>query len=409
MIRKVTTLLAGNVLAQIVHVVTILVVVAGFFDPADFGAYAVAMSFVGILSSVACLRYELGIVSTRVDAAAANLAVASAGIAIAISLFGFWLVGPLIEFFGSRISLGTSAPMIASLVLFKALEQVSGSLLVRREAYLQYSVLRVLQALIVLAGFSVVAGSGATSGGMLLTTMASYFIFALCGFVIAARNGSLRGVRLARMRSVLRSNQDFLKYSTPQTLIDSALGHGINFVLAVFAGANIVGYYNFMQRIIKAPLALLSGAVSQVLFRFCAANRDDPARVSGVLARTYRYVVGGLVAALLFFFLAHEFFEYLPFADRWGGLRDYVLPLTVWMLSSFLLSPFATLPVVYGRQREFFLAATSYNLLALVALTLMFSAGFVSAAFWIVGLASVLYYLGMNSWLLGFAHDSRQG
>jgi O-antigen/teichoic acid export membrane protein len=260
-----------------------------------------------------------------------------------------------------------------------------------------------------MAGFSLAAVAGATAAGMLLTTLVSYLAFALCGFVIAARNGSLKGVRLARMRSVLRSNQEFLKYSTPQTLVDSALAHGINFVLAAFVDANIVGYYNFMQRIIKAPLALLTGAVSQVLFRFCATNRDDPARVSGVLVRTSRYFAGGLVAALLSLFLVREFFEYLPFADRWAGLEDYVLPFSVWMLSSFLLSPFATLPVVYGRPREFFLAATSFNLLALVALTLMFSAGFVSAAFWIVGLTSVLYYLGMNRWLLGFVHDGRQG
>lgn len=409
MIRKVTTLLAGNVLAQIVHVATILVVVAGFFEPADYGAYAVAMSCVGILSSVACLRYELGIVSTRANAAAANLAVASVAIAVAVSIAGYWLVGPLISFFGARMSFGATAPMIASLVFFKALEQVSASLLYRREAYLQYSVLRVLQALIVLAGFYIAAVAGTASRGMLLTTLVSYLAFASVAFALAIRNGSLQGVRMSRLKSVLVSNRDFPRYSTPQTLVDSALVHGINFVLAAFAGANVVGYFNFMQRLIKAPLALLSGAASQVLFRFSATHREDPARVAGVLLRTWRFVAGMLVAALAALFLVREYFEYLPFAKRWAGLQDYILPFAVWMLSSFLFSPFATLPVVYDRQRQFFLAATSYNLLALLALTILFSAGFVSVAFWIVGLASVLYYLGMNRWLLGFVHDSRPG
>lgn len=407
MIRKVTTLLAGNVLAQIVHVATILVVVAGFFSPADYGAFAVAMSCVGILSSVACLRYELGIVSARGNAAAANLAVASIAIAVVVSLAGYWLLGPLVRYFGSRMSLGATAPMIAALVFFKALEQVSASLLFRREAYFHYSVLRVLQALTVLAGFYWAALAGTAARGMLFTTLVSYLAFALCAFALAFRSGSLRGVRPARIRSVLRSNRDFVRFSTPQTLVDSALTHGINFVLAAFAGANIVGYYNFMQRLIKAPLGLLSGAVSQVLFRFCATNREDPAKVSGVLRSAWRYAGAALFAALVVLFLAGEFFEHLPFAGRWAGLQEYILPFSVWMLSSFLFSPFATLPVVYSRQREFFLAATSYNLLALLALTLLFRSGFVSAAFWIVGLASVLYYLGMNRWLLGIVHDAR--
>lgn len=407
MIRKVTTLLAGNVLAQIVHVATILVVVAGFVEPADYGAYAVAMSCVGILSSVACLRYELGIVSTRSDADAANLAVASAGIAVALSIASYWLVGPLIDYFGARMSLGATAPMIAALVFFKALEQVSASLLYRSESYLQYSVLRVLQALVVLAGFYVAAIAGAAAHGMLLATLVSYLTFASLAFAIAVRSGSLRGVRPARMSSVLGNNRDFVRYSTPQTLVDSALVHGISFVLAVFAGAHVVGYFNFMQRLMKAPLALLSGAVSQVLFRFCATHREDPAQVVGVLQRTWRNVAVLLAAALIALYVVREFFEYLPFAERWAGLREYMLPFAVWMLSPFLFSPFATLPVVYSRQREFLLAASTYNLLALLALTLLFSAGSVSAAFWIVGLISVLYYVGMYRWSLGFVNDSR--
>lgn len=408
MIRNVSTLLAGNVLAQIVHVVTILVVVGGFFEPADYGAYAVGMSFVGILSSIACLRYELGIVSARGHVAAANIALASAAIAAIVSLIGYLLVGPLIDLFARRMTLGATAPVIASLVFFKALDQIAGSLLFRREAYFQYSVLRVMQALLLLAGFSLAAAGSATTAGMLVATLVSYVAFAVGGFGIAARYFSFRGVRLARMRSLLRSNQEFLRYSTPQTLIDNALAHGINFVLAAFAGAGVVGYYNFLQRVIKAPLALLFGAVSQVLFRFCATNRDDPPLVASVLSRTNRYVVGGLVVAQLAVFFVQEFFEFLPFPDRWAGLRDYILPFSVWLLSSFLFSPFATLPVVYNKQRQFFVAATSYNLLALAALMLMFRAGLVAAAFWIVGLASVLYYLGMNRWLLGFVNDDRR-
>ena len=73
------------------------------------------------------------------------------------------------------------------------------------------------------------------------------------------------------------------------------------------------------------------------------------------------------------------------------------------------VSPFATLPVVYNRQRQFFLAATSYNLLALVALTFMFSAGFIFGGVLDRGLTSVLYYLAMNRWLLGFVDGKRQG
>jgi hypothetical protein len=78
------------------------------------------------------------------------------------------------------------------------------------------------------------------------------------------------------------------------------------------------------------------------------------------------------------------------------------------MLSPFLVSAFATLPVVYNRQRQFFVAATSYNLVALLALTSMLRVGLESVAFWVMGLTSVLYYLGMNRWLLRIVDDDAQ-
>jgi O-antigen/teichoic acid export membrane protein len=407
-IRHVTTLFGGSALAQVVHIVTMLVVVAGFFGPAEYGAYAVAMSYVGIVSSIACLRYELGIVSARSDALAANITWACAVIALIMSFLAYWLVAALIRWFGSQLAPGGTPLVIAMLVFFKALEQITGSVLYRQEAYVSYSALKFVQAVILLSGFYVAGVRGATTPGLLIATLVSYSAFVVCGFALAARPRLFRGVRVGRMKSVLRRNRDFVRYSTPQTLIDNTLTNGINFVLVAFAGSGIVGHYNFMQRIVKAPLGLLFMAVSQVLFRFCAKNRSNPDLVRTTLARTRHQVTGALLAVLIVVFLAYQYFEFLPLPDQWSGLRDYVLPFSFWMLSPFLVSAFATLPVVYNRQRQFFVAATSYNLVALLALTLMLRVGLESVAFWVMGLTSVLYYLGMNRWLLRIVDDDAQ-
>ena len=231
---------------------------------------------------------------------------ASAAIAVVISLAGYWLVGPLIDFIGQRMTLGATALMIATLIFFKALEQIAGSLLFRREAYLQYSVLRVMQALLLLAGFSFAARAGATAGGLLLATLASYVAFALGGFVIAARYGSFRGVRLARMRSVLRSNQDFLKYSTPQTLDRQRPGARHQLRAGGLCRRRHSRLLQLHAEGDQGAACLLFAALSQVLFRFCATNRDDPQRVASVLLRTHRYVAAGLVAALLAVFLVRK-------------------------------------------------------------------------------------------------------
>jgi hypothetical protein len=88
-------------------------------------------------------------------------------------------------------------------------------------------------------------------------------------------------------------------------------------------------------------------------------------------------------------------------------LRDYLLPFAVWMLAPFLFSPFATLPVVFGRQKRFFQLATTFNLLSLAVLSLIMMHGNVATAFWIVGFASIPYFLAMNAWLLAVVDDAR--
>ncbi len=59
--------------------------------------------------------------------------------------------------------------------------------------------------------------------------------------------------------------------------------------------------------------------------------------------------------------LAYVFFADLSFLKDWAGMREYMIAFAVWMLVPFLFSPYATLPIVYRRQKQFFLLATLYQ------------------------------------------------
>jgi hypothetical protein len=88
-------------------------------------------------------------------------------------------------------------------------------------------------------------------------------------------------------------------------------------------------------------------------------------------------------------------------------MRPYIFAFSVWMLVPFIFSPFATLPIVYRRQKQFFQIATAFNVLSLLAITLIIWKGSVVGAFWTVGLASIVYYVGVNKWLLRIAGSGR--
>jgi O-antigen/teichoic acid export membrane protein len=403
MIRNIATLLSGNALSQLVNVATIVFVVTVFFSPEEFGRYAVVMAYVGILSSVACLRFELGIVSVGRDLAANNLAAFCFSTVVVFSLLAYAVLHLLAGIWGPGVLVGASPLAIAGLIFLKASGQVVTSVLYRRERYPSVSMLKLLQALVLLAGFWSAGRARSGLGGLVAATLASYAAFALAGAASVRITNLGRGVRPARVAAIAKRNADFLRFSTPQTLVDNLLSNGLNFVLVGFAGPTVVGYYNFVLRTLKAPLALIFGAVTQVLFRFSARFARDPAMVVHKLRQTSTIV--NILLALIFVGVVVVYFAFdrLPYLTGWAGMREYLPAFAVWMLAPFIFSPFATLPVVYGGQKQFFQVATAYNLISLLILAALLWAGFVTVAFWVVGLAAIPYFLAMNHWIFRLA------
>lgn len=408
MIRNIATLVAGNALSQFVNVVTILLVVTAYFSPAEFGRYAVAMSYVGILSSIACFRFEQSIVAVAGERAANNATFASLAIATIFSVALLIVVVAIARILGEDFLLGATPTIVASLIFLKAIDQVGASILYRQEAYVTYSVLKLLQASVLLGGFLWSGVSEAGLHGLLISTMLAYATFAAMAAVVVQRYSVTSGVRPARMLAHLKRHTDFARFNTPQALIDNFLSNGLNFVLVIFAGPAVVGYFSYLHKTLKAPLGLVFGAVSQVVFRFVAKNAADAALVSRKFRQVFCLGSVALLAVAAGVWGVYIFFDELTFLDEWQGLREYLIAFAVWMLVPFLFAPFATLPIIYGRQKQFFYLATSFNLMSLAVLTLMVWQGAVVASFWSVGIVSIAYYLGLNAWLLRIAADGQR-
>ncbi len=399
MIRNILTLLSGNAAAQLINVATIIWVVSKYISPEVFGLYAVLMSYVGILSSVTCLRFELGIVSERSERAANNLV----GLSLLVA-FGFAVLTGLLStvslwLWGDAFLFGVPLLVTIAVLFTKALDQIGASILYRNEAYKRYSTIKFIQSLVLLVGFFWSAKARAGTTGLMLATLAAYSVFAILAFLDIRQYRVSRGVTPKRVAAVARRHRDLVKFNTPQAFIDNLLANGVNFVLIAFAGPTVVGYYNFMQRIIRAPLGLVFGAVSQVVFRFAAKHVDQPSRLRTELGRLALISLALLVSVAFVISVFYANLEGLSFLSQWSGMRSYVPAFAVWMLAPFLFSPFATLPVVYGRQRQFLILASSYNLVSLGALTLLLRIGILQPAFMAIGLGSVLYFLALCAWV----------
>jgi len=407
MIRQIATLLSGNTLSQFVNVATILLVVTTYIAPAEFGQYAVLMSYVGILSTVACLRFELAIVSVRRARVANNMVFLSLAIAtiFAVLLLVLFLLAESLA--GDAFLLGASSLTVVALIYLKAIDQVCAAVLYRHEAYLTYSILKLMQALVLFAGFAAVGVMGRGRQELLYATLCAYATFAVAGAVAIHRYDFRSGVDTDRMAAMFKKHVDFVRFNTPQALVDNVLTNGLNFVLVVLAGPVVVGYFNYMQRVLRAPLGLIFGAVSQVVFRFSAKNATSPGLVVEKLRQIFTIVVVILAGAIIAVLMVYAYFSELTFLRDWAGMREYMIAFAVWMLVPYLFSPFATLPVVFGRQGTFFKLSAMFNLCSLGLLAVIIWKGSVVQAFWVVAVVSLVYFFSLNVWIFRVAGRGR--
>jgi lipopolysaccharide exporter len=84
--RNVVVLAGGTTISQGILAIT-APIITRLYTPDAFGTWSLFISLAGVLSTIACLRYELSIMLPQDGKKAAELSVLSAGIAVLLSIF----------------------------------------------------------------------------------------------------------------------------------------------------------------------------------------------------------------------------------------------------------------------------------------------------------------------------------
>ena len=399
MLRKVFKLLTGNLAAQFVNVATILLVVSLYVQPGEFGRYAAVVAAIGLISSVACLRFEIATVAVQSELEARNLVFAAAAAAVAVTAAAT-IAALLARHVASYdILMGIPIWIAAAALLLKCGCQVVASIYYRVQAYGTYSFVRFLQAVVLFLTFWWAGRRGGLAEELTMSLVASYAAFLLFSTPWLLGRPLRHGVSRRRIAASVRRHRGFVFYNTPHAFLDNVLANGLPIVLVALSGATVAGYFGFMQRLLRAPLGLVFTAVSQVLFRHVSSGDAPKEFVKRDLIRVLALTLAILSAAVVAIALVVPSFDRIEFFSEWRGLREYVLPFSVWMLASFVFAPFSTLPVVYGEQRRYFGLSASYNVATLALIAFLLANASVHAAFTTSGIVTLVYCSLLVVWV----------
>lgn len=399
MVRSIGILVGGTLVG---HAITLaaMPINTRLYTPEDFSAFSVFSSIVGILTIVACLRFDAAIILPEKDEDAVNLLALSILVAIgtAIGTAGLMALIP----FQSYDWLGAPGLlpylwMIPIGVMIGGLYLAGQAWHIRTRRFSSVAQSRALQATAG-AGSQIAMGLGGIAPlGLLVGAVLNFgagSVFLLCSAYSHGRD-LLGKVSWKHMLRVARDYDRFPKYSVWEGIANGLSNSGPLIIIAAMAPGPEAGYLMLSLFALQAPMALLGNAIGQVYVSEAAVAHRE-----GRLGRYTADVLAGLVAAgagpLLFAAIVSPFFFELIFGPYWGRSGILVSWMAPWFFLQFLASPICNALHVTGHQR----AMMIFHIIGLVlrvggvVLAGIYAVGFMSEVWAITGWLFYAGYLG---------------
>lgn len=361
------TLVSGTAFAQILTILA-APILTRIYNPEDFGIQALFLSITGIISVIACLRYEFSIMLPDFDEDAANLLALSLIINILISIFivpVIWIIGQPVQDIIKAPELGSYFWLIPFFIFTNGIFLSLNFWNSRTKHFKRLSMARVVSSIASTgtqlgAGFAGCISGGALIGGSLVGQSVSTFILT-SQIWRDDRSFFLKNLNWKKMISGLKRYRKLPLVDSWSALLNTISWQLPTFLLASFFSPTVVGFYSLGFQLLQLPMSFIGNSISQVFFQRSSEAKSDgtlPLLVEDIF-RTL--VIIGMFPILTITIVGNNIFSVI-FGEAWIEAGVYAQILSIWVFVWFISSPLSTLWIVLEKQ-EFGFQITFVNLI----------------------------------------------
>jgi O-antigen/teichoic acid export membrane protein len=260
--------MTGTALSQALPV-AVSPILTRLYTPEEFGVFAIYLAMASILSVLVTGRYELAIMIPHQDRDAIHIAALSAALSVIIS--GLLLV--LVIVFNQDISNSLGAPALGpwlywlpASTLLSGIYQSLNYWSNRKSKYKRLAISRTVQSgstsLGQLGAGYAEAGAIGLVGGQLAGQAISTVLMA--GLIYRKDEKPIKLIHKNRILAIAKKYIKYPKYMIPGQLFNVISGHAPLFMLSIFFGPIVAGFYSLSQRVLVTPMSLVAGAIGDV-------------------------------------------------------------------------------------------------------------------------------------------------
>jgi O-antigen/teichoic acid export membrane protein len=352
--RNVLTLMTGTTIAQAIPI-AISPILTRIYSPEDFGFFALYMSLLLVLSSIATMKYELAINLPLKDEDAYVVLFLSIVIALVVSVILF-----LVMLFYSRpiaLLLGNEAirPWLYLLPFSILLAGIINSLnywFNRKKAFKTLAISRVAQT----SSASVTQlslGVFLTNAGLLVGSIVGQLtsVLLLVNIFSRQRNPLFnKHIFLENILEKLALFKKFPKYQVPSTFVESSSAQMPIFLLGAFFAPSVVGFYSLSQKVVRLPITVVASSIGEVFRQEASRGFAESGDVRGVFKDTLiKLSLISIVPFSIFALFSPELFAFV-FGNDWIIAGEYAQVMTPLFWLSFVVGPLSVMFIIAEKQ-----------------------------------------------------------
>jgi O-antigen/teichoic acid export membrane protein len=351
--RDAMTLASGTAIAQVIPIV-FSPILTRLYIPRDFGKFALYMAAVSVMSIVVTCRYEVSIMlPKRIDEKINNL-----GLSVALSIIISTLALLLWFVYSQILAIYKQKPpdwlfLVPLVSLFVGVYQSLNYWLISTRCFKRLSLNKVIFYSFMIAfqigmGLLNVGYLGLIYGHIMGQALVTGLL--VC-YVLRENRAELRLIRLGIMIRQAKRYFDFMKFSLPADLIN-VLSNQIPYVLLNrFFGTRTVGLYSLPQRVLGAPVSLVSSSILDVFKERANREFQEKGNCRAIYSKTFKYLL--LFSFILFGSLAIVSPKLIPFifGNQWGIAGEYAQILCLLFFFRFIASPLSYVVFVVEKQK----------------------------------------------------------
>ncbi|PWL28816.1 MAG: hypothetical protein DCO96_08345 [Fluviicola sp. XM-24bin1] len=406
--KYVLILVSGTASAQIISYALSIPIFRYFYVPEEGAELGIFMRIAGVGAAIATFRYEMALPIPKSNAHSFRLYRVAFVITMIATFASVVIFAVTAAFTGTdRVLYWLMLPLT---IFFMAFHAIGTNWAIRFKQFKDISYTRFGNSLLGNGSKLFFGWMGVGYMGLIFGTIVGYAVSSfwfLREFFRSKKTYKIPS-RSPRNYAIAKQYFEYPKINLPHVLLDLGRDLLVAAIILGFFSKHDYGLFDHSYRMLLVPMVFFGQAIGQVFFQRAADKVNQKQIVLPDMISSIRILtLASIIPFTTLFFFGEELFGFV-FGDEWREAGYYSEIMTPWFMVNFVSSPITSLPLVLGKQKEFFHLAIFGSALIIGAISipyLVFGADLVTSL-WVLSISQVFYKLFLIFKLFTFAKEA---